>query len=156
MTYEIFLSEQRKKHQTFHVNLLREWKTRNIPSQQLLARVVAVDEEEVEEQYLPVSCKPCKLPDMSHLDLAKQKELENSFSEELFSERPGRTDLVAHDMQLLSPETAPIHQSSYCIQAALVPASRRWTICWTWGSLSLAQACGAVLWSWCQRKMPPI
>ena len=124
VTYELSMPERRKKHQTFHVNLLREWKDRNPLSQQLLARVVT-DEEETEELYFPASSPSFSLPDVSHLVPSEQKELKDIIPDGLFSERPGRTDLVTHDIHLLSPETAPIRQSSYRIPATLVSALKK-------------------------------
>lgn len=124
VTYELFMPERQKKHQTFHINLLREWRDRTPPSQQLLARVVT-DEEELEEQYFPASSPSFSLPDVSHLGPSNQHELEDIIPDGPFSEQPGRTDLVTHDIQLLSPETAPIRQSSYRIPATLVSALKK-------------------------------
>lgn len=75
VTYELYLPEQCKKHQVFHVNLLREWVDQPGASTQLWARAV-VDEEELQEQYFSSSAGAQVLPDLTHLTPDHREELE--------------------------------------------------------------------------------
>ena len=52
VTYELLLPDRWKKHQVFHVNLLKEWVDQPEHSSTLWARTVA-DEEQLQEQYFP-------------------------------------------------------------------------------------------------------
>ncbi len=56
VTYELYIPDRSKKHQVFHVNLLKEWFDRPASSIQLWAHTV-VEEEEPQEQFVPLQVK---------------------------------------------------------------------------------------------------
>ncbi|XP_036066885.1 uncharacterized protein LOC112138883 isoform X2 [Oryzias melastigma] len=115
-TYEIEMPERRDPKQTFHINLLKEWKTRDMPSQQQL--FVRTVEEEDEYDFTPSNENFASL-DLSHLSLKQQEELQAIIPEGLFQEKPGATDLVEHNIHLKNAN--PIRQKMYRIPQRLVP-----------------------------------
>lgn len=119
VTYELMLPDRRKKHQVFHVNLLKEWVDRE-QSTSLWARTV-IDEEELQEQYFPSSTGAPVFPDLSHLTAVKSQELKVHMAKELFSLKPGCTQLIKHHIHLYSPEQPPIRDTTCRIPARLVP-----------------------------------
>lgn len=121
VTYELYLPDRRRKHQVFHMNLLREWVDRPGASAQLWARAV-VDEEELQEQYFPSSAGAQAFPDLSHLTRDQREELEEGMPRELFSLQPGCTDLIKHEIRLLSSTQQPIRETSCRVPAKLIPA----------------------------------
>ncbi|KAK7880059.1 hypothetical protein WMY93_033267 [Mugilogobius chulae] len=96
VTYELFMPERLKKHQVFHINLLKEFIVRQEPSQQFLVRAVK-DEE--------------------------QDELKPLLNADLFQETPGFTSLVQHQIRL--KQDAPKRQRSYRIPERLVPVLKK-------------------------------
>lgn len=107
--YEISLPDRRKKSQVFHINLLRPWYERKGSwSEQLWARKVD-EEEELEEQYFPVDQKSITFPAVDHLTPKQQREFLKRVPENLFSDQPGKTDILQHDIRLLPTE--PIRQT---------------------------------------------
>lgn len=120
VTYELFLPDRRKKHQVFHVNLLKEWVDQPEQSTTLWARTV-VDEEELQGQYFPSSTETPVFPDLQHLTADERQELQAHMAKELFSLRPGCTHLIEHQILLHSPEQQPIRDTTYRIPARLVP-----------------------------------
>lgn len=56
------------------------------------------DEEEVEEQYLPTG-RPSTL-EFNHLTAVQQSQMRDICSADVFSENPGHTTLVEHDIVL--------------------------------------------------------
>lgn len=109
VTYELYLPEQCKKHQVFHVNLLREWVDQPGASTQLWARAV-VNEEELQEQYFSSSAGAQVLPDLTRLTPDHREELEECMPLQLFSLQPGCTDLIQHEIRLLSPTQQPVRE----------------------------------------------
>ena len=117
-TYEIEMLDKRNPRQVFHINLLKEWTTREpAPSQQLLVRAVK-EEDDVEGEFTPTG-HTTVLPDLSHLSVIKQQELEAIVPPDLFQERPGTTDLVNHDIHLR--DNTPIGQRMCQIPERMVP-----------------------------------
>lgn len=99
VTYEITIPERRKKKQIFHINLLKEFHPRaESESAQLCVRVVR-EEEEPTEQYFPTSSTQ-QAVDVSHLEQPQRDQVKQLLDPELFQEKPGRIDLVLHDVIL--------------------------------------------------------
>ncbi|XP_035993666.1 uncharacterized protein LOC118563362 [Fundulus heteroclitus] len=118
VVYELYMPERAKKHQTFHVNLLKEFRSRQEPVHQELF-VRAVKDEEVTEKFLPTSMSDCALVDVSHLSPTEQEKIKPFLDPQLFKEVPGFTSLVQHKIRL--KEDAPSRQKSYRIPERLVP-----------------------------------
>ncbi|KAI3374507.1 hypothetical protein L3Q82_006322 [Scortum barcoo] len=118
-TYEIEMLERRNPKQTFHINLLKEWKTQEVPpQQQMFVRRMEEEEDDIVGELAPASCNSKSL-DLSHLSLTQQKDLQAIVPPDLFQERPGTTNLVEHDIQL--KDCTPIRQRMYRIPQKLVP-----------------------------------
>ncbi len=117
VTYEISMPERGKKKQTFHINLLKEFHSRpESEAAQLCVRVVR-EEGEPTEQYFPTSCTQ-QAVDVFHLEQPQRDQVKQLLDPELFQEKPGRTDLVLHDVILR--EATPARQRSYRIPERLV------------------------------------
>ncbi len=117
-TYEIEMPDRRNPKQTFHINLLKEWKTRETPpKQQMFVRSVK-EEDEVVGEFTPTSNNSVTL-DLSHLSLTQQRELQAVVPPDLFQEKPGATNLVEHDIHL--KDSTPVRQRMYRIPQKLVP-----------------------------------
>ncbi|KAI3377106.1 hypothetical protein L3Q82_000303 [Scortum barcoo] len=118
-TYEIEMLERRNPKQTFHINLLKEWKTREIPpQQQMFVRRMEEEEDDIVGE-LALASSNSKSLDLSHLSLTQQKDLQAIVPPDLFQERPGATNLVEHDIRL--KDCTPIRQRMYRIPQKLVP-----------------------------------
>lgn len=114
VTYELFMPDKGKKHQHFHVNLLKEFQQ---PVQNhLLIRVL--DEEEEREQSFPTNNPDSKQLDLSHLRPDQQREIGALLDPELFQEKPGFTTMVRHKVHL--KEDATPRRKSYRIPERLV------------------------------------
>ena len=119
VTYELEMPGKRKTRQVFHINLLKEWHERELPlSHQLMVRSVREDED-APEQFFP-SQVPNTEPDLSHLTAQQAQELQAIILEGMFSEQPGRTAVVEHDIQL--KDSKPVRQRMYRIPERLLPA----------------------------------
>ncbi|KAM4578765.1 uncharacterized protein V3H82_008122 [Fundulus diaphanus] len=118
VTYELYMPERVKKHQVFHVNLLKEF---HEPQQQLLVR--AVKDEEVPEKYFPTCVEEPATIDLSHLSPSKQEAILPLIDPTLFQETPGFTSLVQHKIRL--KKEAPVRQKSYRIPERLVPVLKK-------------------------------
>lgn len=121
VTYELFMPDRQKKHQVFHVNLLKLFHVRQEPSQQLLVR--AVQDEEVTEKYFPTSTGETVAVDLSHLSPPQQEAIQPLLDPSLFRETPGFTSLVQHKIRL--KKDAPVRQRSYRIPERLVPVLQK-------------------------------
>lgn len=124
VTYELSLPDRRRKHQVFHVNLLKEWVDQPDQATTLWARTV-VDEEDPQEQYFPSSSETPVFPDLSHLTADKDEELQTHMAKELFSLKPGCTHLIEHQIRLHSPDQRPIRDTTCRIPAKLVPELKK-------------------------------
>ncbi len=119
VNYELYLPDRRKKNQVFHINLLKPWQDRSGPlSDQLFARKID-EEEESNEQYFPTVMSSPIFPELSHLTSEQQENLQLRVPEGLFSDRPGRTGVMQHDIRLLSP--GPVRQTCCRVPARLIP-----------------------------------
>lgn len=78
------------------------------------------EEEEVEEQYFPVDKEVPTFPAVDHLTTKQQIEFQKRVPEGLFSDKPGKTKLLQHNISLL--KTEPIRQTHCRVPARLVPA----------------------------------
>ncbi|KAJ8277939.1 hypothetical protein GJAV_G00081910 [Gymnothorax javanicus] len=79
-------------------------------------------EEEVEEQYLPPAGTPVDL-DLSHLSEDKQLQVRSICNSEVFSENPGRTNIVEHD--IVVREGASVRRLSYRIPERLLVSLKK-------------------------------
>ena len=119
VTYEVHHPEKKRSKQTYHVNLLKEWRERPIqaPVKVLLVREVDSEEEvEAELQTLTTTATPV----LTHLPQEQAAQLLQIFQEApaLFAARPGRTTLGEHVIRL--KEGQPIRQRPYRIPQQLV------------------------------------
>ncbi|CAL9704267.1 unnamed protein product [Knipowitschia caucasica] len=121
LTYELFMPDRTKKHQKFHVNLLKEFFSRPVSVAQLLIR--SVQDEETPEKFTPGSLGESSVLDTSHLSISQQKEVTPLIDPGLFKEAPGYTDLVQHNIRLKTE--APPRQKSYRIPERLVPVLKK-------------------------------
>lgn len=128
VTYEIEMPSRQHPFQTFHINMLKQWHER--PSQphspqdavnELLVRVVE-EEDEIEEQYLPVHQSECHL-DLQHLSTEQRQQLLECIPDQLFLDTPGRTDLVQHYIHLKDPK--PIQQPMYRVPERLLQVMKQ-------------------------------
>uniref|UniRef100_A0A3Q1GC55 Gypsy retrotransposon integrase-like protein 1 n=1 Tax=Acanthochromis polyacanthus TaxID=80966 RepID=A0A3Q1GC55_9TELE len=117
-TYEIEMPDRRNPKQTFHINLLKEWKTREIPPQQQMFVRAVEEEDDVVSQFAPAAQNSASL-DLSHLSVTSQQELQAIIPPDLFQEKPGATTLVEHSIQL--KDSTPVRQRMYRIPQKLVP-----------------------------------
>ncbi|KAL3999724.1 growth arrest and DNA-damage-inducible protein [Sarotherodon galilaeus] len=121
VTYELNMPERVKKYQTFHVNLLKEFHSRQEPVHQLLVR--SVKDEEVTEKFFPTNIQVCASVDLSHLSHTEQADIKPLVDPQLFRETPGFTSLVQHKIRV--KEDAPVRQKSYRIPERLVPVLQK-------------------------------
>lgn len=77
------------------------------------------DEEELEEQYFPVNSMST-FPVTDHLSSKQQNEFQKIVPGDLFSDKPGKTKLLHHNIRLLVTE--PIRQTHCRVPARLIPA----------------------------------
>lgn len=116
VTYEIEMPSRNKPLQTFHVNMLKKWHSPSAQPEpvraevnELLVRAVQ-EEDEVEEQFLPVRGSEYPL-NLQHLTVEQRNQLQNCIPEQLFQDTPGKTDLVQHHIYL--KDVKPIRQPVY-------------------------------------------
>jgi len=75
------------------VNLLKEWVQRPEKKTEVMLVRSILEEEEVDEQYLPSEGVPVDF-DLSHLSEDRQQQVRAICNLEVFQENPGRTDSV--------------------------------------------------------------
>lgn len=115
--YELNMPERAKKYQTFHVNLLKEFHSRQEPVHQLLVR--SVRDEEVTEKFFSTNTSV----DLSHFSHSEQADIKPLLDPKLFRETPSFTSLVQHKMWV--KENIPVHQKSHRILERLVPVLKK-------------------------------
>lgn len=120
VTYEIEMPERRKTKQTFHVNLLKAWNTREPSlSQQLFVRAVQEEEDQTGEFFPSKSETTVVNVDLSHLTAEQRADVEALIPSGLFQDKPGYTTLVEHSIPL--KDFTPIRQRMYRIPERLLP-----------------------------------
>lgn len=115
-TYEIATPGGSRSHRVLHINLLKEWFPRSDPAVVNLIRKVE-EEEEVEEQYLPVIQK-VSLVNLDHLSEKQKKLIQGLCEPELFKNSPGFTTLIQHHIEL--KPNAQVKRLSYRIPERMV------------------------------------
>ncbi|KAK7922269.1 hypothetical protein WMY93_009171 [Mugilogobius chulae] len=124
VTYEILQPEKKKPRQTYHVNLLKEWKETPAvaPKAALLVRRVEVEEEE--DPGVPVVTKASE-PLVAHLSADQAADLLGVFKDmpSLFTAEPGKTTLIEHVIRL--KDKNPIRQRPYRVPQQLVAQLRQ-------------------------------
>lgn len=120
-TYELDMPHHRKKKQTYHVNLLKEWQPRPVhASQQLLVQAIKMEEDQT-DQFFPRDKGKTQIHlDLSHLSPEMQMELLAIIPPDLFQDKPGYTTLVEYNIILDDP--TPVHQKMYQVSQRLLPA----------------------------------
>ena len=113
-TYEIATPGRGRSTKVLHVNLLKEWISRPEGKEVMLIRRID-EEEDMDDQYLPVAA-PVVL-DVEHLADEQQSQVRALCNPLLFSENPGRTNLVEHNITLKSD--AVVRRMSYRIPERL-------------------------------------
>lgn len=114
-TYEITTPGQGRSVRTLHINLLKPWIPRpDQPAQILMIKQVKEDEES-DDQYLPQPA-PGDVS-LSHLSPQHQREVRALCLPEVFSDYPGHTTLVKHDIVLKS--NAVVRRMSYRVPERL-------------------------------------
>lgn len=121
ITYEVCQPDKKKTQQTYHVNLLKEWKENPTTAVEaaLLVRKVEVDEEE--DPSVPVVTEASE-PLVAHLSADQAAELRKVFQERsfLFTAKPGKSAVIEHVIRL--KDHHPIHQQPYRVPQQLVPS----------------------------------
>ncbi len=128
VTYANDIPSRQQPLQIFHVNMLKKCHERasqpeltaNVETE-LLVRAVQ-EEDEVEEQYLPVDQDYCSL-DLQHLNMEQRGQLLEIIPHQLFVKTPGKTDLVQHHIYL--KDSKPIHQHAYRVPEKLLPTMKQ-------------------------------
>lgn len=120
VTYEIHHPDKRKSHQTYHVNLLKEWKEtpNKTPERSLMLRKVDDEEEDEPAPEVRPQRHPAKV-NLIHLNDPLRAEMQDLLDRFplLFRKRPGRTELVQHSIHLT--DTAPSRQRPYVSERLL-------------------------------------
>ncbi|XP_025758419.1 uncharacterized protein LOC112843619 [Oreochromis niloticus] len=112
-TYKVAIPDQLRSSRVLHINLLKEWVERPKADVFLIREVL--EEEEVDDQYLP---KPTPQDlDLDHLSEERQAQVRNLCKSDVFSENPGRTEIVEHDIVL--KDGASVRRMSYRIPERL-------------------------------------
>ncbi|XP_071490086.1 uncharacterized protein [Diadema antillarum] len=118
VNYVIEMGDKRKKHRVFHTNMLREWREREST---LYIDVESAECEELDEVIESMTCEvspsEVKIPD--YLSDAQTKQVTDLVGEysDILSDKPGRTDVVRHD--LITTNDRPIRQRAYRLPHAL-------------------------------------
>ncbi|KAL1271128.1 hypothetical protein QQF64_030146 [Cirrhinus molitorella] len=119
-TYEIATPNLGRCTKVLHINLLKEWIPCSEKSQVLMVQQVA-EEEELEEQYLPQPITASV--DLDHLSKDRQAQVRALCHPNIFSEYPGATTLIEHEIVLKSD--AAVKRMSYRIPERLQESLRK-------------------------------
>lgn len=121
-TYQISTPGRGRFTRNLHVNLLKEWVPRPMQScSQAVLLIRNVEDEEVEEPYLPKSpsmvCEDSAL-DLQHLSPDRQAQVRALCELDVVQENPGRTTVVEHEVVLT--KDASVRCMSYRIPERLL------------------------------------
>ncbi|XP_066538277.1 uncharacterized protein si:dkey-262k9.2 [Hoplias malabaricus] len=97
----------------------RRWKEPKANTTEQLWVCAVGEEEEGTEQYFPGTSGASMPFNLSHLSAKQQKELRKVIPPKLFSEEPGKTSIIQHDIRLLKSD--PIRQTNCRVPASLIP-----------------------------------
>ncbi|KAK7939317.1 hypothetical protein WMY93_002643 [Mugilogobius chulae] len=119
VTYEVHHPDKKRPKQTYHVNLLKEWKEQTAPIPSLLVQQMNMTESAEEDtgaEELPKASEPV----VAHLTTEQAEQLFKVFENvpSLFAANPGKTTLVEHVIRL--KEGRPLRQKSYRVPQHLV------------------------------------
>lgn len=120
-TYRVSTPGQRRSSRVLHVNLLKEWVPRTEKGAEVLLIRAVKEEEEVDDQYLPIPISSDL--DLSHLSEDQQSQVKPLINPEIFQEYPGRTKLVEYDI-VLQPD-ATVRRMSYRIPERLLVSLKK-------------------------------
>lgn len=118
---EILCPDKKRQKQVLHVNLMREFKEREVTSVTkpvMLVHVAEDGDEELDMEPVHPQGVAVELPE--HLSKAQQAQLtqvQASFPL-LFQERPGHTKTISHDIVL--KDSTPIRQRPYRVPERMV------------------------------------
>ncbi|XP_057693505.1 uncharacterized protein LOC130916648 [Corythoichthys intestinalis] len=118
-TYKVALPGRGRAVRVLHVNLLKEWVSKEERPVSLYIR--STEDEEREEQYLPVTL--ASEPGLDHLPVKQRLEVGKICSSEVFKETPGYTTVVMHDVALKN-NAVPKRMSYRIPQKLLDPLKR--------------------------------
>lgn len=118
-TYQVSTPGQPRSSRVLHINLLKEWVQRPERKEVMIRSVL--EEEEVDEQYLP-SAGASVDHDFSHLSDDEQRQVREICNSDVFQENPGRTNIVEHD---IVEEGASVRRLSYRIPEHLLSSLRK-------------------------------
>ncbi|XP_034565107.1 uncharacterized protein LOC117830889 isoform X4 [Notolabrus celidotus] len=121
-TYQVSTPRQPRSSKVLHINLLKEWVQRPEKTAEVMLIRSVLEEEEVNEQYLPPSSDPVD-HDLSHLSEDEQLQVRSICKSEVFQETPGRTNLVEHT--IVVKEDASVRRLSYRIPERLLVALKK-------------------------------
>ncbi|KAM4549940.1 uncharacterized protein V3H82_019144 [Fundulus diaphanus] len=120
VTYEIHHPDKKKAKQTYHVNLLKEWREAVPVSAPVLSLLVAEVDSEGDEELSLVDHHQPPPPTLDHLSITQSSQLSEVFRRvpKLFAANPGRTAMIEHVIRL--KDKGPIRQRSYRVPQHLV------------------------------------
>lgn len=122
VTYEVLHPEKKKSKQTYHINLLKEWRERptEAPTKVLFARKVDQEEDDEDLDMGLEGLTNNTTPMLVHLPPEQATRLLQTFQEvsSLFRASPGRTTVVEHVIRL--KDGRPIRQRPYRVPQQLV------------------------------------
>ncbi|XP_078797929.1 uncharacterized protein LOC144989406 [Oryzias latipes] len=118
VTYEIHHPDKRKQYQTYHVNLLKEWKEPHHSPPEPVGLVVK--ECETEEDTSWHNFTKMTTPELSHLTKTQETQIQQVLQAvpSLFRGKPGRTNLTKHAIRL--KDNRPIRQRPYRVPQQFV------------------------------------
>lgn len=122
VTYEVFHPDKGKKNQTYHVNLLKEWREQGpeLKKGMLACKVETPEAEDDDKVDFETPEHLQSAVSLEHLQERQRVELTEVLNTypELQRGRPGRTNLVEHKICLT--EATPIRQRPYRVPESLI------------------------------------
>ncbi len=120
VTYEIHHPDKRKAKQTYHINLLKEWKEPPVSQgKTMMVRKVTEVMDEEPEPEARAQREPAEV-NLEHLQDPNRPQLKGLLVQfpVLFCQRPGRTELIHHTIHLNDP--TPSRKRPYRVPERLV------------------------------------